>query len=257
MSDSLINLLWGVLFCIVNFSLILVCYYLFGKAGLFTWIAISTIIANIQVTKTIEFWGIAATLGNVFYGSIFLSTDILNEKYGRREANHSIMLGFFANVLLVISMQMALFFRPYEGVDVAQEALNTIFGLIPRICFASLAAFLVSQFMDILIFNKIKKKFKGKHVWLRNNVATLSSQLLDTLVFVLGSFAFVYEWEVVLEIFLTTYLLKAVVAFLDTPFLYLARHIRPGILMGESPKGSPFIKLPKENLEETTDIPQE
>lgn len=238
MSDSLVNLLWGLFFCLVNFGLILLCLYLFGKPGLFVWIAVSTVIANIQVTKTIEFWGVAATLGNVFYGSVFLATDILNERYGRREANRSVWLGFFANVVLVVAMQMALFFRPYQGVDGAHEALETIFGLVPRICLASLCAYLVSQLLDIFLFNKIKKASRERHMWLRNNVATLTSQLFDTAIFVLVAFSFQYSWTVVGQIFLTTYVLKAIVALLDTPFLYLAKKVRPGILVGESP--SPF-----------------
>ena len=59
---------------------------LFGKQGLIAWVAIGTIIANIQVIKTAEIFGISATLGNVMFASIYLATDILNDIYGRRVA---------------------------------------------------------------------------------------------------------------------------------------------------------------------------
>lgn len=234
MNPTVINLLWGLLFTVVNFTLVLLAYNLFGKIGMFVWIAIATIIANIQVTKTIDLFGFAATLGNVFYGSIFLSTDILNEKYGKREANRSVLLGFFSNLVLIISMQMALFFVPMEGFEGIQDSLSNIFGLVPRICLASLLAYLASQFLDILIFNKIKAKSKDKYVWLRNNVATMLSQIVDTAIFVTVSFLGVYEAEVLLSIFLSTYILKLLVALLDTPFLYISKKIKPGILIGES-----------------------
>lgn len=58
----------------------------FGKQGLIAWVAIGTIIANIQVIKTVEIFGISATLGNVMFASIYLATDILNDIYGRRVA---------------------------------------------------------------------------------------------------------------------------------------------------------------------------
>lgn len=228
------NLSWGMLFCLVNFVMVLIAYFLFGKIGLISWICIATIIANIQVTKTIELFGFAATLGNVFYGSIFLSTDILNEKYGKKEANRSVWMGFFSNLALIIAMQMALVFIPMAGVDIADESLKTIFGLIPRICLGSLAAYLVSQFLDIFIFNKIKKKSEGRYVWIRNNAATMISQLFDTMIFVSISFLGVYGFSDVLSIFITTYLLKFVVAILDTPFLYAAKKLKGGVLVGEN-----------------------
>lgn len=234
MNITWFNLLWGLLFCLVNFVMVIAAYWLFGRTGLFVFIAVATIIANIQVTKTIELFGFAATLGNVFYGSVFLCTDILNERYGKKEADRSVWLGFFANLVLIVAMQMALVFRPMEGVDIADEPLHIIFGLIPRICLGSLAAYLVSQFLDIAIFDKIKKKNEGRLVWVRNNVATMISQLFDTLIFVSIAFIGVYPILEVGQIFVTTYLLKFAVALVDTPFLYLARRLKGGVLTGEN-----------------------
>lgn len=229
MDATVFNLLWGLLFCIVNFILVLVFYYFFGKVGMFVWICIATIIANIQVTKSIDLFGYAATLGNVFYGSIFLATDILSEKYGKKEATRSVFLGFMTNLVVIISMQMALVFKVHSS-DFAQESLATIFGLIPRICLGSLLAYLVSQFLDIVLFAKIKKKTEGKYVWLRNNVATMISQLFDTLIFVSVSFIGVYKFVPdIVSIFVSTYVLKFVVAILDTPFLYVARKLKGGL----------------------------
>ena len=69
-------------------------YRLFGKHGLIAWIAIGTIIANIQVIKTIDIFTISATLGNVMFASIYLATDILNDIYGRKIAKRAVWLGF-------------------------------------------------------------------------------------------------------------------------------------------------------------------
>jgi queuosine precursor transporter len=214
---------FGLLFVLINFILVLAMYRLFGKTGLFAWIGISTILANLQVIKTIEIFGLTATLGNAMYGTAFLVTDILNEKYGRKEAQKAVLLGFFTLLTMTIIMQMALLFKPHPD-DFAQQSLATIFGIIPRIALGSLAAYLVSQFADVYIFSYLKNKFpKDSQFWIRNNGSTMISQLLDTLVFTSISFLGEFPPEVWIEIFLTTYILKWIVSILDTPFGYIAK----------------------------------
>ncbi|PWW30270.1 putative integral membrane protein (TIGR00697 family) [Cytobacillus oceanisediminis] len=81
---------FGLLFALINFILVLAMYRLFGKTGLFVWIGFSTVMANLQVVKTVEMFGLTATLGNAMYGTAFLVTDILNEKYGKDEAKKAV-----------------------------------------------------------------------------------------------------------------------------------------------------------------------
>ncbi|HCH7271130.1 TPA: queuosine precursor transporter, partial [Staphylococcus aureus] len=80
------NEILGLVTFIATFVLMVLMYRFFGKQGLIAWVAIGTIIANIQVIKTVEIFGISATLGNVMFASIYLATDILNDIYGRRVA---------------------------------------------------------------------------------------------------------------------------------------------------------------------------
>ncbi len=214
---------FGLLFVLINFILVLIMYRLFGRNGLFAWIGISTILANLQVIKTIEIFGLTATLGNAMYGTAFLVTDILNEKYGKKDAQKAVWLGFFSLLIMTIIMQLALLFQPHPD-DIAQESLATIFGFIPRIALGSLAAYLVSQFTDVYIFTYLKKKFpKDSQFWIRNNGSTMISQLLDTLVFTSIAFIGQFPFDIWIEIFLTTYILKWIVSLLDTPFGYIAK----------------------------------
>lgn len=214
---------FGLLFAIINFILVLAMYRLFGKTGLFVWIGFSTVMANLQVVKTIEMFGLTATLGNAMYGTAFLVTDILNEKYGKEEAKKAVWLGFFTLLSMTLIMQMVLMFKPHET-DFAQESLSTLFSVLPRIAAGSLAAYLVSQFTDVYIFTYLKKKFpKDGQFWIRNNASTMISQLLDTLVFTSIAFLGVFPLEEWIQIFITTYLLKFIVAVLDTPFGYIAK----------------------------------
>ncbi|MGC4377239.1 queuosine precursor transporter [Fictibacillus sp. Mic-4] len=220
------NFSFGVVFVLVNFLLFILCYRLFGKTGLYAWIGAMTILANIQVAKTIEMFGFVMTLGNTAYATIYLCSDLLNEKYGQKEAKKAVWFGFFTLIMMTIIMQMALVFKP-EATDIAQESLQTIFGLVPRIALGSLTAYFVSQFLDVRLYSMLKKMFPGyNQLWIRNNGSTLISQMVDTLVFCTIAFAGVHPWNVWFDILITTYLLKFIISAASTPFIYWARSFK-------------------------------
>jgi len=222
------ELLWLVML-LANFLLIILAYRLFGKWGLIMWIPISVIVANIQVIQTVKLFGLVATLGNIVYATSFLVTDILSENYGKEEAKKAVWIGFFSLISMTLLMNLALQFLPFAGDEfatTAHEATSTIFSLMPRIAIASLAAYLLSQRHDVWAFHFWKNRFsKDSQLWIRNNLSTMISQLIDSSVFVLIAFWGVYEGTVLFEIFITTYFLKWVVAAADTPFVYWAKGI--------------------------------
>ncbi len=217
------EILWFI-FIVVDLSISLLAFRLWGKAGLYIMIVVGTIVCNIQVIKVIQIFGLIATLGNVVYASIFFNTDILNEIYGKREARQAVWMGFFALITATVAMQFAIRFKP-DVSDIMQPHLEAIFNFMPRIVFASLVAYLVSQHHDVWAFHFWKRKTKGKYLWLRNNASTMVSQLIDTTLFTFLAFWGVFSWNVFWQIFLTTYIFKWIIAALDTPFLYLARRM--------------------------------
>ncbi|MBW7455890.1 queuosine precursor transporter [Paenibacillus sepulcri] len=220
------NFSWGVLFVLVNFSLFLLCYRMFGKNGLYAWVGVATVLANIQVVKTIDLFGLTTTLGNTMYGTIYLTTDLLNEKYGQKDAKRAVWFGFFFMIMSMVVMQMALIFKAQEG-DFGQEPLEVIFGLLPMIALGSLCAYFTSQFLDVRIYSFLKRVFpRPGQLWIRNNGSTSISQLVDSLIFCAIAFGGEYPFEVWLEILLTTYLIKFVISAASTPVLYIARSLK-------------------------------
>ncbi len=219
-----------IFFAFINFLLFIGMYVLFGKTGIFVWIGVATILANIQVTKQITLFGFEATLGNIMYGTIFLATDALNEFFTKKDAKRAVWLGFFILIATTLIMQVALWFQPNES-DFAQGSLETIFGFFPRLVLASLIAFLISQLLDVYLFQKIKSYLpQTKFLWIRNNGSTILSQLVDTAIFVPIAFLGTFPNEVLFGIggiFVSTYLIKVLVALLDTPFLYLMKRLKP------------------------------
>ena len=214
---------------VVSFLIIMAAYRIFGKTGLMIWIPVSTIIANIEVIQTVKLFGMVATLGNVTYATSFLVTDILSEIYGKRSASQAVWIGFFSLIAMTILMNLALFFQPLAGDAFAEQthqSLSNIFTIMPRIAFASLLAYLVSQHHDVWSFHFWKDKFPGKRwLWLRNNFSTIVSQLIDSVIFTFVAFYGIYEGQVLIEILITTYILKFLVALADTPFVYWATHM--------------------------------
>lgn len=220
------DLLWIILL-VANFVGVLIAWAAFGRTGLFVWIALAGVTANLQVSKTIEIFGLTATLGNIVYAGSFLATDILNERFGAPSARRGVWVGFFAVVSVTVLMVLALEFAPAES-DTMQPALVQVFGVLPRIAIASLAAYLVSQQHDVWAYNFWRRVMPGP-MWVRNNLSTAVSQLIDSVVFTVAAFVGVFPIGVLLQIVLTTYLIKLAVALLDTPVLYLAiRLIPPG-----------------------------
>lgn len=216
------EVLWGIMM-VLNFGLITFAHAKFGKVGLFVCIAMSGIIANIQVVKTVELFGMVATLGNIVYGTSFLATDILSECYGEKDAKKGVYIGMFSIFGMTMLMSLALVFVPHE-LDFAHSSLAVVFELMPRVALASFVAYFVSQRHDVWAYSFWKSKHNK--TWISNNASTIVSQAIDSVVFVLIAFLGVMPTSVLFEIFITTYILKLIVAVLDTPFVYLAKRIK-------------------------------
>lgn len=221
---KLSNELWWLILLITGLSLQILFFYIWKKEGLFLNVIIGTIIANLQVVKTVILFGFTATLGNVVYGSIFLSTDLLEELYGKKEAKKAVWFGFASLITMTILMQIALKLTPAPE-DFAQAHLEAIFSIMPRIALGSLIAYLISQHHDVWAFGFWRKLTKGKHLWLRNNLSTMVSQLIDTAIFCTIAFLGQFPMDIWWQIFWTTYIFKFIVAVFDTPFMYLGTYI--------------------------------
>ena len=210
---------------VLDFGLVLLIYRLYGRLGLLLWVPIGTILANIQVLKVVELFGMTATLGNIAYGSIFLATDILSENHGKRDARTAVGIGFISMLAMLAIMTLAVHFVPTED-DFAHEHLKALFGFMPRVVAGSLLAYVASQYHDIWSYHAWRRLLPAtRYLWVRNNLSTLVSQAIDTLIFTTVAFAGVFDAGVFWSIAITTYLLKAIVAIIDTPCLYAAKYL--------------------------------
>lgn len=209
---------------LTTFGLVVGAHYFFGKNGLFAWIAFAVVFANILVTKCVRLFGMEATLGNVLFGTAFLCTDMLNEMYGYKTSRKGVFVGLFAILSFLALSQLALLFVPSE-LDMVNDSMQTLFALSPRTCLASVSMFLCSNLLDVWMFETLKRATGGRMLWLRNNVSTCISQVIENFFFFLIAFGGIFTFTDILTLTLCCSVIEIIVAICDTPFLYLARRL--------------------------------
>ena len=224
--------LWLIMlfFC---FSSVLVFLKLFGHVGLYVFSALAVIIGNIQVLKTVDFFYSPepVALGTVLFASTFLCTDILSEHFGKEKAKKNIIIGFSSFLFMTIIMLITIGFKPSAN-DWAQESLANVFTPMSRFFIASMIAYLISQYFDVWIYSVIKRFTKNRFLWLRNNLSTILSSLLDNTVFSLLAWIILNPdpetlYNVIMIYILGTYVLRILIAIIDTPFMYFSRFFLP------------------------------
>ena len=193
--------------------------------GIFTALIV---IANVISSKIIFVGEVGSVnligpAGVIVYASTFLITDIIGEIYGKEYSKKAVITGFFANIIAVIAILIAINWTPAPFLsNEFLNSFNKILGFAPRIVLASMIAYLISQTHDVYAFHFWKRKTKGKHLWLRNNASTIVSQAIDTAVFITIAFYGLVANEVLLSMIFGQYVLKVFIALFDTPFIYIA-----------------------------------
>jgi uncharacterized integral membrane protein (TIGR00697 family) len=210
---------------LLDLSGTVVLYRLFGKAGLQVAIAVAIILANLQGPKLTVIFGIETTLGVIFYSSIFFATDVLSENYGRAEANKAVRMGFAVSIIVLLMLSLAMLYQPSDrqfAHDI-HNAFATILNFSPRFIIGSLFAYIVSQSFDVWAFHRIKQITGEKWLWLRNNLSTMASQVVDTAIFSLVVWWGVVDLPTALKLGAAKYVFKLIIALIDTTFIYWAR----------------------------------
>src|ERR1043165_9502092 len=171
------------------------------------------------------------TCGVLLWPLEFVMTDIVNEYYGPRAVRRisftavALISYAFLMYFIAIGVPPADFWigiNSKQGIDNMQAAFSGVFGQGMRIIVGSLVAFLVSQIVDVNIFQKIKKITGEERIWLRATGSTLVSQLIDSYIVLFIAFGGVFSWQMILAIGVVNYLYKASMAIILTPVIIVA-----------------------------------
>ena len=226
------------------------------RVGLIALFVASLVTAQILASKVLGFalpvtlpvvgGGILVPAGVLAYALTFFATDCISELYGKRTAQVVVNVGF-GTILVMLGLVALALWAPSAralgvpaGVDPA--AFATVLGFTPGIVLGSLVAYVVSQNWDVLAFHAIRERTGTERLWLRNVGSTATSQLIDTVIFILIAF-----WlgpvllgvgqpspaPVLLSLIVGQYLLKLLIALLDTPLVYaVVGYVRSRDLVG-------------------------
>lgn len=185
------------------------------------YLAMSQIVASKIATFNLGFKTFYAPAAVLIFPFTFQITDIVNEAFGRFEVHRMILIAFITQVIMTFFLWLggSLQPAPFWGYD---QAWHQIISLVPRITLASWIAFLISENLDAIIYEKIRILTKGKHLWIRNVFSDIPSLAIDSLIFVVLAF---YKIAPIGPLIIGQIVVKWIVGLVDTPLMYLSRRV--------------------------------
>jgi len=185
--------------------------------------------ANTLGLKIMPFlFGTHISVGIICFPIVFITTDVIGEVYGKKIAKMFVLAGVISVALFTLYSLISLLLPWAQAGLWAKEGYNMMFGISARISIASLIAFAIGEYQDVIAFFFFKNKLGEKKFWLRSNLSNLWSQLLDTVIFMMIAFYGVYDNHTLLIIMLTWWLYKVAMGFLYTPLSYLGISLLKG-----------------------------
>jgi len=194
------------------------------------------LIANKFVTVDLGFHVFIVSAGILPYPLTFLVTDILSEIYGQKKTNRVVIAGFAASLFVLLFLWLGSQFPAISGSPVDDETYNMVFRNAWRVIGASMLAYLTAQVLDVRVYHFWKRYTHGKHLWLRNNASTITSQLVDTTLVISVLFIGVWSSDQIVGAIIDGFIFKMLCALIDTPIIYLVTsHLRNcfGLKFGE------------------------
>lgn len=178
------------------------------------------ITAALTASKIVALGFLTISAGNFAYALSFTMTDVISEVWGKKKAKKVVTAGLFALFISWIFTFIAIAL-PSAPFWIMQEAYKNIFGTSVRIIIGGFVAYIVAQYHDVWMFNLLKKLTKGKYFWLRKNGSTFISQFIDTTIIVLIGFSRIVPFTDLPLLIFGWWLIKIIIAVIDTPIAYL------------------------------------
>lgn len=174
------------------------------------------LISNIAAQKLFAFGPVTFTAGIIVFPITYIFGDCLTEVWGYSRARQVIWTGFVANALMAVILWIAIKLPPAEGWPLQKE-FEIILGPVPRVVFASIVGYWLGEFTNSYVIAKMKVFTKGKWFPARAIASTVVGQLVDTCVFVLLAFGFVFETSLLVSAILSGWIFKVAYEIIAVP----------------------------------------
>ena len=171
-------------------------------------------------SKIIVFFGLTFSAGTLAASLTYLITDVVCEVWGKEQAKKLVLASLIGWIALLGLLYVSII-APSAPFWKLQSSYEQIFSTSIRLIIGGFIAYAAAQFHDIWAFNFWKNKTKGKHLWLRNNLSTATSQLINTILIVIIGFSGSIPHTALLATIFGWWLIKLIIAVCDTPFVYI------------------------------------
>ena len=183
------------------------------------------LVSNLVAAKIVGFNFFITTLyapaATVFFSVTFLVSDVINERFGRAEAQRAIIMATLAQIAFIAFTYIALKAEPAPFFN-GQVAFEAVLSAVPRIALAGLITFLVSETLDAYLYSWFRELTEGRHLWMRYAFSSLPAMLIDSILFSVLAFAGV---QPLLPIIVGMTVIKYLVGLANAPLMYAARAV--------------------------------
>lgn len=167
-----------------------------------------------------------ASVAIFLFPLLFTINDVITEVYGKERTRSVIRSGLLVIALIFLVSIIFVALPPSARFSAANPSYSVVFGLSARIAAASLIAFAVAEFTDVIVFVKIRQKLGKKALWLRNNTSNFIAQFFDTVIFMTLAFyaldmSFSSNFSFLVGLIIPYWLLKCFMSVIETPLVYL------------------------------------
>jgi len=193
-----------------------------GKERLYSAIIVFLILISAVGGRIVVFFGHNTNTGNIFYSSVFLATYFLIERYGKKEGIRSIWVGTICVTTFSILVWLSVVLHGI-GNNLNDDAFMLVFASVPRLTFASLFAYLISQTTNVYLYIYLKNKMKRRYLWLRANISNFVAQLIDSIIFFTIAFSGTTISRNIMDIIITGFVIKIGFMMIASFLIYLNR----------------------------------
>ncbi len=177
------------------------------------------LISTVAAQKLFVIGPLVLPAGILLFPLAYIFGDVLTEVYGYARSRRIVWMGFAMSLLMALVFALAVVLPPAPGWPL-QESFAAVLGMVPRVVFASLIAYLCGEFINAYVLAKLKVRTSGRHLWLRTISSTLIGEGVDTTIFMTLAFAGVLPTPVLLSAMVSAYIVKVGYEIAATPLTY-------------------------------------
>lgn len=206
--------------------LIVLTAFRLGREWLYATIVVNLLLISLFGAKLIDVFGVATNSGNIFYASAFFATYLLIEHGSTKDGMRAVWIGASAIICFLGLSQLALMATSVQETARVSETMNQILAIAPRIALASVVAYVIAQYVNIVAYDSWKERVGNPHWWMRAVCVMMGAQLVDSVIFFTVGFVGTVGGGIVLESMLAGYVIKVIVGLAAIPLLYMSHYTK-------------------------------